>query len=198
VFKRNPETKYKTLIYGDYSVPEFEFLKDNEWVFTEKVDGTNIRVMWQNDGIPLEFRGKTDRAQLPPPLLSRLPELFTPSELRELFEDNPACLYGEGYGSKIQKGGKYREDQSFVLFDVQIGRWWLQRHDIEDIANKLGIDVVPIIGTGSLKHMVEITMNGFNSQWGDFTAEGIVARPKTELKARNGSRIITKIKHADF
>ena len=36
------------------------------------------------------------------------------------------------------------------------------------------------------------------STWGDFEAEGIVARPKTELMARNGSRLITKIKCRDF
>lgn len=25
---------------------EFDYLKDNTWIFTEKVDGTNIRIMW--------------------------------------------------------------------------------------------------------------------------------------------------------
>ena len=39
VFKRDPNTKFKTLLEGEYSIPEFEYLKDNEWVFTEKVDG---------------------------------------------------------------------------------------------------------------------------------------------------------------
>ena len=110
-----------------------------------------------------------------------------------------ACLYGEGYGPKIQKGGgNYRKDQSFVLFDVKIGNWWLQRKDVESIAGELGIDIVPIIGDGSLKDMVEMMMTGFNSTWGDFKAEGIVARPMIELKARSGQRIITKIKYNDF
>ncbi len=35
VFKRNPENKFKTLLIGDYSMPEFEYLKDNIWSFTE-------------------------------------------------------------------------------------------------------------------------------------------------------------------
>ena len=34
--------------------------------------------------------------------------------------------------------------------------------------------------------------------WGDFTAEGLVARPKTELFGRDGKRVITKIKYKDF
>ena len=67
-----------------------------------------------------------------------------------------------------------------------------------DIALKLGVDIVPIIGEGTLDDMVEMTEHGFNSNWGEFVAEGIVARPKTELCARNGKRIITKIKHKDF
>jgi len=45
---------------------------------------------------------------------------------------------------------------------------------------------------------IEMVRNGFNSQWGNFMAEGIVARPKVELKTRKGERLITKIKHRDF
>lgn len=33
VFLRNPETKFKTLIEGQFSLPEFEYLKNNLWVF---------------------------------------------------------------------------------------------------------------------------------------------------------------------
>ena len=108
-------------------------------------------------------------------------------------------MYGEGYGAKIQKGGgNYRPEQDFVLFDIKIGDWWLQRPDIEEIANQLDIDIVPIIGSGTLEDMIAMTEKGFHSRWGKFDAEGIVARPAVELKARNGGRIITKIKHKDF
>lgn len=207
VFKRDPENKYKTLLIDDWALPEFEYLKSNEWVFTEKIDGTNIRVKcnpYQEEGkaYGIVFGGKTDRAQIPAFLVEKLELLFHNDDSRkivaELFPDG-ACLYGEGYGAKIQKGGgNYRQDQSFVLFDVKIGEWWLQRKDVEEIAQKLMLDIVPILGTGTLHSMVQKTCNGFKSQWGDFTAEGIVARPATELKSRNGSRIITKIKHKDF
>ena len=202
VFKRDPETDFKTLIYGDYSLPEFEYLKDNKWIYTEKVDGTNIRVIFNENRI--FFKGKTDKAQLQVSLFDRLNDIFLPQleTFKNIFNDMEipyACLYGEGYGPKIQKGGgNYRKDQSFVLFDVKIGSWWLQRKDIESIAGKLGLDIVPIIGDGSLKNMVEMAMIGFNSTWGDFKAEGIVARPMVELKARSGQRIITKIKYKDF
>ena len=72
-------------------------------------------------------------------------------------------------------------------------KWWLQRDNVEAIAKFFEIDIVPIIGEGTLFEMVEKTRKGFNSICGSFHAEGIVARPKTELLCRNGSRLITKL-----
>ncbi len=212
VFKRDPKTNHKTLLEGQFSLPEFDYLKDNEWVFTEKVDGTNVRVMW--DGETIKFGGKSDNAQMPMPLMEALGDMFKDCALFvEVFgghDYDPAvaivdvCLYGEGYGGKIQKGSKYRPDQSFVLFDVKIGELWLQRDDVIDIAGKLGCDVVPIIGRGDLSQMVEMCRSVFESAWSDepytdsFPAEGIVARPSTEMRTRRGDRMITKLKLKDF
>ena len=199
VYLRDPETKFKTLLRGEYAEPEFSYLADNQWVFTEKVDGTNIRVMVAKGG-NITFGGKTDNASIPALLLERLAERFLPQHdlLAEMFPDG-GCLYGEGYGARIQKGGgNYRPDQDFVLFDVKVGDWWLQRDAIEDVSGKLSLDIVPIIGRGTLVYMVELVEKGFQSQWGNFQAEGIVARTACELKARNGHRIITKIKTRDF
>jgi hypothetical protein len=204
VFKRDPANNHKTLLINEYSIPEFEYLKDNIWVFTEKVDGTNIRVMYNGLVMAQEisFGGKTDRASIPAFLVKYLNEKFLPlaDKFRDFFSNtDDVCLYGEGYGAKIQKGGEnYRSDQSFVLFDIKIGEWWLQRDSIEEIANELNIDVVPIIGEGTLDQMTTLARVGFTSTWGSFPAEGIVARPKVELKTRSGKRIITKIKNKDF
>lgn len=76
--------------------------------------------------------------------------------------------------------------------------WWLERKNIEDVASKLDIEAVPIIGRGVLQDAVKHTREGFKSTIGDCIAEGIVARPETELLDRSGRRIITKIKHKDF
>jgi hypothetical protein len=129
-----------------------------------------------------------------------LQEHFFPQKdkLLEAFPDG-GCLYGEGYGPKINKAGRnYRQDQDFVLFDVRVGPWWLERPNIENVASKFGLWVVPIIGRGTLAEMIAYAEAGFNSTWGEFPAEGIVARPAVELQNRDGSRIITKIKHRDF
>ena len=198
VYKRDPETKFKTLLIGEYSLPEFQYLENNLWAFTEKVDGTNIRVDWDGES-KVRFGGRTDNAQIPTFLYDRLIEMFHTDMFVEAF-DSPVTLYGEGYGAKIQKGGgKYKADGvDFVLFDVKCGDFWLKRVDVKDIANKLSIETVPVIGVGTLPEMVEAARTGIVSKWGDFPAEGIVARPVTELFARNGNRIITKIKTKDF
>lgn len=204
LFKRDQKGK---MLFDKYSLPEFEYLKNNLWEFTEKVDGTNIRIMYSNG--ELSFGGKTDNAQIPTKLVNRLNELFKVQYFYSLFqaieqddgwEYPEVCLYGEGYGAKIQKGGSnyIPNGVDFVLFDVKIGEWWLKREDVKYIADKLGIMVVPIIGHSSLDSMVSFCRNGFKSQWGDFIAEGIVARPTVELRDRAGHRIITKLKYKDF
>lgn len=199
LFKRDMSNSRKPLIEGAWTHSEFEYLANNIWTFTEKVDGTNIRVAVEPSGA-VSFGGRTDAAQIPAQLITRLNSLFIPlgPRLAETFRDG-AVLYGEGYGAKIQKGGgNYRADQDFVLFDARVGDWWLQRPDVEGVAATLGIDVVPVIGSGTLHDAVAWAKRGIRSTWGDFEAEGIVARPRVELQTRGGQRIITKIKCRDF
>jgi len=201
IYKRNKDTG--KFIIGEYATPEIEFLWNNQWEFTEKVDGTNIRIKW--DGKQVEIAGRGDNAQLPVPLINKLDELFKTldamTRLKEVFgdeEDLEVILYGEGFGGKIQSGGAYGE-QDFVLFDVVINGMYLQRHNVNDIAKKLQIQSVPILGQGTMDDAIKRCKVGFDSYWGDFTAEGIVARPLgTELFSRRGDRIITKIKYRDF
>jgi len=198
VFKRDPDTNHKTLLWGEWSIPEFDYLCDNEWIFTEKVDGTNIRVIWIND--TLTFGGRTDRAQIPADLMNALIKLFDGKLAKLDAIGGDVVLYGEGYGPKIQKGGGlYRDTPGFVLFDVKVGGWWLRGEDVEDVGRQLGLDVVPVVGTGTLLDMVGMVSEGrLKSTWGDFSAEGIVARPSTPLLTRDGKRIITKVKQKDF
>ncbi len=155
VFKRDPNNNHKTLLEGEYSLPEFDYLANNEWEFTEKVDGTNIRIMTtgyseSQKSYGINFGGRSDNAQIPAPLVQWLEEVFhcddTRQSLHEMFPEG-VCLYGEGYGGKIQKAG---------------------------------------------------ATYGPQSSWGDFQAEGYVARPTTEMRTRRGDRMITKIKCKDF
>jgi hypothetical protein len=197
LFKRDPSGK--KMLFGEYALPEFEYLAQNRWVFTEKVDGTNIRVIIQ--GGRVAFGGKTDNAQIPAKLFTRLQERFLDNvTLPRLLDKFPAgaVLYGEGYGAGIQSGGNYRPDQDFVLFDVLVDGWWLDRFNVAEVANYLGIKSVPIVGLGTLAEMVTLCEKGFQSHWGHFRAEGVVAKPLVELKTRSGERVVTKLKCKDF
>ncbi len=62
IFKRDT-TGSKKLIEGAFCNETIEFLKDNVWVCTEKIDGTNIGIVW--DGHKVSYQGRTERAQLP-------------------------------------------------------------------------------------------------------------------------------------
>lgn len=195
IYKRDGRGKF---LIGEYSQPEFEYLSLNQWEGTEKVDGTNIRVIWDKEKVT--FNGKTDNAQTPSFLLKKLQELFPVEEFKSFYPDLALTLYGEGYGSGIQKGGgNYINDRcGFILFDVLVDNWWLKKDDIQDVANKLQIDTVPFAGYFTLYSAVELTQQGFKSVFGDFQAEGLVLKPSTELKDRKGHRIITKIKCKDW
>lgn len=193
----------KKLIEGSFRNETVEYLKDNVWEFTEKIDGTNIRIYW--DGHKVSYGGRTEAAQIPVFILNKLIELFGGNENEELFEqkfgEKPVILFGEGYGPKIQKGGgNYRKDVSFILFDVYFPNQdlWLKRDAIEDIAKTFNIDVVPIVLEGTLQDGVNFVKTFPKSTFGTANMEGIVGKPKVDLLTRCGSRCIVKIKCKDF
>jgi len=199
LWKRAMHMKNKPLIRGAYAMPEFEVLENALWEATEKIDGTNIRVIW--DGEKVDIRGKTDKAILPGHLDKKLHELFTPETLKKGFTlegGQVVCLYGEGYGVKIQKGGNYiKKDVSFILFDIRVGGWWLQRKDIENIAARIGILVVPFLGNMSLAEADALVNNDFKSliaENKEYPAEGVVLKAPLGMLTRSGKRIMVKIK----
>jgi hypothetical protein len=182
---------------GSWARKEFLLLKDLPWEWTEKVDGTNVRVIW--NGYKVRFGGRTDDAQMPVFLLHALQEMFPEELMEQQFGRNPAILFGEGYGAKIQKGGgNYRPDPGFVLFDVRVGDWWLLREGIVDVSTNLGIDLIPLEFTGSIQDAIAEVTNGWRSNWGDFTAEGLVGKPPMGIMGRDGDRLMIKIKTKDF
>ena len=202
VFKRDMENNPKLVIDGDWTMPEFEYLADNQWEWTEKIDGTNIRICW--DGDTKQNLGRTEKSDIPKHLMEALGDICPDEALNKIFNDNTVdksqvTLIGEGYGPKIQKGGgNYRDDAGFILFDVKINNWWLRRSDVNDIAQQLGIDFVPVVGQGTLYEAIAKIKAGVKSTFGDFLSEGYVLRPMVELADRSGKRIITKLKHRDF
>lgn len=190
-FKVDP-TKLKSPVLGTLK----------EWDVTEKIDGTNVRVILSQAG-EVTFGGRTDNAQMPADLIQYLVKTFLPHTLQEvLWRDGPAdvVLYGEGYGAGIQKVGKlYRPDKAFILFDVLVaGAWWLDRESVADIAARLGIESVPYLGRMTLEEIVSLVSQPLTSKLADAPAEGIVARPIETLFDKGMKRIIIKLKGRDF
>lgn len=209
-FLRDPKTN--KLTYYEWSSREIEVVASlADWFFTEKLDGTNVRVYW--DGYRVTYAGRTDNATFDVHTKNYLDRFLTPefeNLVEQKFGDSPVVLYGELYGPKIQKGGIYRKEISFALFDVYIGGFWLSRENVEDISASLGLEVVPLVSLGSLRstfdlldgiHAVE---SGFYSPTArentgqEIFAEGLVARLRSGLLNRKGERIIVKLKHRDL
>lgn len=187
------------LDFFNWTSPELEMLSGLTWNWTEKVDGTNVRIIW--DGYKVTFGGRSDNAAIPATLVTVLRELFPEEIMEQVFGKNPVTLFGEGYGAGIQSGGKYRKDAGFVLFDVLVDQWWLKRDSLKDIATKLGIDLVPYVLRGSVLDAIRPVSQGMYSKWAggtSFHAEGLVGTIDLGLLTRGGERIQVKIKHKDF
>lgn len=202
IFERDMEGT-KKLIEGKFRNETVEFLKDNRWTGTEKIDGTNIGIVW--DGHKVSYQGRTERAQIPAHLMNKLIEMFGGTVNEEVFEQKfgemQVILFGEGYGAKIQKGGgNYRSDVSFILFDVYLPEQnlWLKRDAVEDIAKTFGIEAVPIVYEGNLTGAVEFIKAKPKSTIGTADMEGIVCRPAVDMLDRMGRRLVVKIKACDF
>lgn len=186
----------------EWSRPEFNYLKNLQWQWSEKLDGTNVRIILQKDTI--DIRGRTNNAEFHPDLLTILQQKFDVKRLQEVFTAPEVSLYGEGIGPKIQKGGGLLSPSgpNFVLFDIRIGNTWFTQEDMRNIAKQLGILAAPFHGYGTILEAREIVKGGFLSYLPGSVvgtqAEGLVLRPYWELLDRRGNRIITKLKTKDF
>lgn len=210
-YRRHTEGELRNqLITNEWTSDELFYLATNDWVFTEKVDGTNIRVGW--DGYNVSFAGRSDKAQIPATLLTELERLFPEGLLEQVFGEKSATLYGEGYGAGIQKGGAYRADKSFILFDVLMAGtpgsgWrgsWLRRLSVVEIAASLNIDVVPVLFVSDIYEAIYHIKQGYLSEVAEgrtkeaLVAEGVVGTPLVELLRRDGRPVKVKIKSVDF
>lgn len=212
LFKRDVQN---VIIPSQYTCEEFNYLKDNLWECTEKIDGTNIQItvnLVPGEGedpwlYGVNIQGRTTKANIPAPLKSKLESIFYKVDWSKIFPnltpEDTVYIYGEGYGKKIQGcGSRYiKDDVDFILFDVKFNGWWLKREACEDIAKECNVNIVPLIGYMTIPQAIEFVKNGFKSKISedkDLNAEGLVLRTTCGLRFRNGERIITKIKTCDF
>jgi hypothetical protein len=201
LFKRDPE-RDMIIIPGAWACEEFAYLADCPWAWTEKLDGTNVRLAW--DGVSVTIGGRTDRADLPKQLRLHL-ELKTQTVTAnalwfETFGGNcEITVYGEGVGPKIQGNPLHLPSPDFIVFDVKIGKFWLKYEDVKNIAKKLGFFTVPRLPNVTLREAAEVVRSTyFRSFFPVTNPEGMVGHPAVELRDRRGGRITAKIKVVDF
>jgi hypothetical protein len=193
-------TKYNDFKIGEFAQPEFEYLFNNQWIWSEKLDGTNIRIYLNKIGgvTTYEIKGRTDKANIPNPLAKWIDNWFHDNyeNIVSTFPDTELILYGEGVGNKIQ-GGELFGEQHFKLFDVLIGDFYLEKPAVADIASKLNLDT-PTTWVGTIQEAINKVQTLPKSTFGDFTIEGYVGQPLVRLNNAKGERIVTKIKVCDF
>lgn len=192
--------------------PEFGFRASgadqiSKWLVTEKVDGMNMRVVFEPAADePVCVLGRTERAQIPNELRAAILEWATFPNLATAFVDDEglgpakAILFGEGFGPGIQKAGQaYGGEKRFILFDVLVGDWWLSWDDVVDVARKLGVETVPVLGRDvSLEDAEALVCDSRLLSPDSMHIEGIVARTDPYLFDGRGHRVMFKYKVRDL
>ena len=150
VFQRAVTGK-KNLMPGIWIDETVQALANYTWVWTEKINGTNVRVHW--DGYGFSFGARKEGSEIPPFLLDRLKEIFNDAAeqiFEQMFGDKPVTVFGEGYGHKIGgQGDGYLPDRvDLILFDVLISGNYQTRNTVSQVAKALGLGIWQLCPNG--------------------------------------------------
>ena len=200
-FKRTgPKDKFVNMEI--WQRPEFQYLSKLDWVWTEKIDGTSIGIQW--DGERVSLIGHTDKSQIPPILKTFLEKTFLTKEAESIFEsefgEKPITFYGEGLSKETNHNYGFI-DGAFIMYDVYnpISNSFWDREAVAKYASLFGLKQPEVVYIGPIEGAVAYIRSNPNSRLDpSLKMEGIVGRPKTELKMNNGDRVICKVKACDY
>lgn len=114
IFHREAFTKKNNLIWGKWSQDEFAD-PTRTWITTEKVDGVNIRLHYDENG-KLTVKGRKNNSEVPKKLHEILKEKYGNCGLQNV------VVVGEGYGRGLGPSSKIMpEGQDFIAFHVEYG-----------------------------------------------------------------------------
>ena len=200
-FKRQTEKgpDHNKLKIGEWYDSAFDTLQNAQWNWTEKLDGTNVRVHW--DGHRVSMAGRTDRAQLHGDLTGYIQDTFTEELFEQAFGSTPVTLFGEGVGPGIQKGGElYGDVKHFRLFEVKMDNVWRTRLTVVDVAAAFGVEPAELFMTGTVWEAIDVVKCGLlvDHGFGKFLSEGLVGVPVDGFLNYNGTRIAMKVKTCDL
>lgn len=200
LFKLQPQGKKWSVTTGEI-LPEtaaLHFLPMEDLVFTEKIDGTNMAV-YVKDGevIHIQKRNgianpedKGDRFYFEEYLL---PESF-PADFHGL-------IFGELFGTKIQKGGIYSHQREFRMYDIlnPVNYKFFTWDAVLAFSKILGIPTVPeikyegILSVEDVEKFVKAQKVWCNVE---AQAEGMVIRYRKDTTY--DKRWVAKIRYKDF
>lgn len=214
--------------WGKWAKPEFELLQKVKWVWTQKIDGTNLNIVW--DGDKVSYLGHTDKTQWNDRAKKLIEETFCTPEAETVFEQ----LYGEQPVTVSMElvGKDYNQnyghpDGYFYVFDIKngaTGKYWTNDEVLSHFVNSFDpekkiMDKVQELFEGGIRDAVnyvkitEATWNSnFTTSWyddgfhvwkiknplGPYPIEGIVGRLPIELYNSKNERVICKVKCKDF
>lgn len=210
----------RPLLMGTFRVPEHRQI--GRWHVTEKIDGTNMRILYDPETHTFDVRGRSDRAKVPGDLEDNIRRLLYDTAWKAAFQDfcaprgdrldwGTVTIFGEGYGPGIQRGHGYAPQKSFRMFDVMY-HWpdgrdsWCSMETVEMLAAMLRIPTAPLIGRAmTTLEILDYVLNERNS----FVAaednnnpthpsEGVIARTNPYVYTERGSRVMFKLKGADL
>ncbi len=177
-----------------------------EVVVSEKIHGTNARIGSVLGTLLAGSHGLQRRRPEPEamatntywfpatlePVTSLLDELATRHEV--------AILYGEIYGSRVQKlhYGK-RDGLGFAAFDLFVDGYYLDHDDFTALCERHGVATVPILGRGpfSTEWVAELS-RGQTVLPDQHIREGVVVKPVAERTHPKIGRVVLKYLSDDY
>ncbi len=183
------------------------------WIKTEKIDGTNIRIILTkpdeegNREIHIASRkfilNQEDKSSK---IYFDCIKEVNLHKIKEYFKEvnSTVTIYGEGYGAGVQKGGIYSKQKNFRVFDIRIGLAYQDFKYVEKVCIDNQLNLIPILG-----QVEEITykecltsLNKFKDtllKGGDGgKPEGIVYKFNPVLLNKYKERLIFKVKFKDY
>jgi hypothetical protein len=188
-------------------------LPKGRWIKTEKVDGTNIRIILDTQDENRERNFYIGSRKLILNQNDKSSNQFFDClndinifKLIEYFKDvkQTIIIYGEGYGAGVQKGGIYSPKKNFRVFDIRIGNAYQDWEYIEKVCIDNQLNIVPVIGECEelnyeecIKSLNEFQNTLINEGDGG-KPEGVVYKFEPVLLNKYGERLIFKVKFKDF
>ena len=179
------------------------FLVHHTWLWSEKIDGTNVRIHW--DGYNLSYKGRKDNSEFSAEqdefLAVEIANMDLGQLIEQTFGEKEVYIFGELHGKNIQKAGPLYSDQyQFRVFDMKVNGIWINRLvKLEEIANGiLGLEVAPLILVGTIDDAIRHVKVNTKSTFSDAPLEGLVGVPMGGLLDNQGRRIAVKVKKRDL